>query len=137
MKDHEHVFPSYFPDNCPPKEAKCEEIIMYRLCKNATPSPEDFISFYLSNPDRYKGMVNAYGLSVFPSPQDCVLARKKSPKLREKTSTIAFGQNNCDRGKILRNGSPQNPSHITWWVYEGVEPHKFFAPYSEGSAINE
>lgn len=137
MKDNEHTFPSYFPDNCPPEEATDEEIIIYRLCKNVVPSPEDFISFYLSNPERYKGMVNAYGLSVFPSPQDCISAREKSPKLRKKTSMIAFGQNNSDRGKILRNGKAINPSHITWWVYEGVEPHTFFAPYDEGSVFDE
>lgn len=137
MKDTEHIFPSYFPENVPPKEATSEVIILYRLCKNEIPSPDDFIPFYLKNPERYKGMVNAYGLSVFPSPQDCLFAREKSPLLRKRTNAVAFGQNNSDRGVILRNGNTKNPAHITWWVYEGVEPHTFFAPYYEGSASNE
>ena len=130
-------FPNYFPPNCPPEDATDEERILFRLCVNSTLSKEDFVSFYQKNPSKYKNEINAYGLSAFSSEQACWAARDKSPNLRAKYSRVAFGKNTPERGKTLDTPSRTSPQHITWWVYEGVEPHTFFEVCDEGGDHNE
>ena len=125
MTEQQKKFPDYFPEGCPPASAKDSEITLYRLCKDMVPCKADFVSFYLINPEKYRNCINAYGLSVFPSIEDCNIARSKAPRLRKKPYS-AKGENNEDRGKYVFTPSNANPNHITWWVYEGVEPHTFF-----------
>lgn len=120
------AFPAYFPENCPPAEATDETCMLYRFCKNEQPSECDFESFYLINPQKHKDNINAYGLSVYKSVEDCERTLSKAPKLRKKYSCIACGENNKDRGKILNTPSGTNPEHYTWWTYDGVKPHTFF-----------
>ena len=83
MENTEKVFPSYFPANCPPAEASSENIVLFRVCKDSVPTAEDFLTFYQINPERFKDKIMAYGLSVFPTAEDCEKAKSKSPKLRE------------------------------------------------------
>ncbi len=130
-------FPTYFPENCPPAEATDEECVLFRLCKGPTLTEKDFTSFYLINPQKHKDNVNAYGLSVFKSIDDCKHAKSKSPNLRKKYKCVASGSNNSYRGKILHTPSGTNPDHYTWWLYDGVQPHTFFEVYNEGGEINE
>lgn len=79
----------------------------------------------------------AYGLSMFPSAEDCERAKRKSPRLRGTHKGIAYGQVDAGKGKILRTPSKANPAHITWWIYEGVEPHTFFTAYGKGGVESE
>lgn len=137
MENNTKVFPAYFPKNCPPADAKGEEIVLYRLCKTTTPTSEDFLSFYQINPEKYKDNIQAYGLSTYPSADDCEKARRKSPRLRDSHTGIACGKNDENKGLILRTPSKSNPAHITWWIYEGIEPHTFFESYSKGGAEHE
>ena len=74
------MFPTYFPENCPPAEATDEECVLFRLCKGPTLTDKDFVSFYLINPEKHKDNINAYGLSVFKSYNDCKRALSKAPK---------------------------------------------------------
>ena len=137
MNEQQKKFPDYFPEGCPPDTAKDSEITLYRLCKGKIPCREDFVSFFLKNPEKFINNVQAYGLSVFPTLEDCSLARKKSPKLRKKLPYSAKGDSNEDRGKYDYTPSNINPKHITWWVYDGVEPHTFFEYCPEEVAQNE
>ena len=130
-------FPTYFPENCPPAEALAEECVLFRLCKGPVLSEKDFVSVYLINPEKHKNNVNAYGLSVFKSFDDCKRALSKAPKLRKKYKRIANGTNNKYRGKIMHTPSGDNPNHYTWWLYDGVMPHTFFEICNEGGEINE
>lgn len=127
MENNARVFPAYFPEGCPPENAMSEEIILFRLCKTDVPAAEDFVTFYQCNPKKYAGMIQAYGLSMYPSVEDCERARRKSPKLRDTRKGIACGCVDAEKGKILRTPSKANPAHITWWIYEGVKPHTFFS----------
>ena len=52
MENNIRVFPPYFPEGCPPAEASGEEIVLFRLCKEITPSAEDFLTFYQINPHK-------------------------------------------------------------------------------------
>ena len=136
MENADKVFPSYFPENCPPAEASSENIVLFRVCKDIVPTAEDFLTFYQMNPERYKDKIQAYGLSVFPAAEDCEKAKSKSPKLRE-FKGLASGLINEQRGKILRTPNKHNPAHITWWMDEGVDPLEFFEYNVKGGVMNE
>ena len=137
MEKHARHFPAYFPKDCPPDDAKGEEIALFRLCKTTVPTAQDFLSFYQINPAKYEGNVQAYGLSTYPTAEACESAKRKSPRLRNAYEGIACGQVDADKGKILRTPSKANPAHITWWVYEGIEPHTFFKSYCKGGVEHE
>ena len=136
MENADKVFTSYFPENCPPAEASSENIVLFRVCKDIVPTAEDFLTFYQMNPERYKDKIQAYGLSVFPTAEDCEKAKSKSPKLRG-FKGLASGLINEQRGKILRTPNKHNPAHITWWMYEGVDPLEFFESNVKGGVMNE
>lgn len=125
-------FPDYFPEGCPPEEATDAEIELYRFCTQSPPCEEDFCSYYEQNPQRYEGVIQAYGLSVLPSADECLKALRKSPVLRAKYKYIATGANNPSRGKTLQTPGRISPRHITWWVYKDVKPHTFFVICEEG-----
>ena len=137
MEKHARRFPAYFPKDCPPDDAKGEEIALFRLCKTTVPTAQDFLSFYQINPEKYEGNVQAYGLSTYPTAEACESAKRKPPRLRNAYEGIACGQVDADKGKILRTPSKANPAHITWWVYEGIEPHTFFESYCKGGVEHE
>lgn len=137
MDNNIRMFPPYFPEGCPPTEASSEEIVLFRLCKEITPAAEDFLTFYQINPQRYAGLIQAYGLSMYPSVEDCERAKRKSPKLRDTHKGIACGQVDAEKGKILRTPSKDNPAHITWLIYKGVKPHTFFTAYRKGGVAHE
>ncbi len=137
MEKHARRFPAYFPKDCPPDDAKGEEIVLFRLCKTTVPTAQDFLSFYQIDPEKYEGHVQAYGLSTYPTAEACESAKRKSPRLRNAYEGIACGQVDADKGKILRTPSKANPAHITWWVYEGIEPHTFFKSYCKGGVEHE
>lgn len=130
-------FPEYFPEGCPPAEASDNEILLFRFCQSAIPTEDDFVSYYQRNPKKYSGNIQAYGLSVFPTEEDCISARKKSPFLSKKYPFWSSGKNTPERGKTLKTPSKENPAHITWWVYEGVSPHTFFVGCSEEGGKDE
>ena len=137
MDNNARRFPAYFPKDCPPDDAQSEKIVLFRLCKTAVPTAQDFLSFYQINPKKYDGNVQAYGLSTYPTAEACESAKRKSPRLRDACEGIACGQVDADKGKILRTPSKANPAHITWWVYEGIEPHTFFESYCKGGVEHE
>lgn len=118
-------FPDYFPPECPPEEAEEREIEVYRLCRKNKVMASDFESFYQKRPEKFQGMIESYGLSVFPSKKDCEKAQQKSPNLR-RFRGCSHGITYKYTGKILNTPNHNNPSHITWWLYEGVEPHTYF-----------
>lgn len=137
MDQCEHKYPSYFPDNCPPDEATDEEKVLFRLCSGSELSENDFLPLYNKNPEKWANTIQAYGISVLESKEDCDRARRINGKLREQYPFCASGKNNSYRGRILNTPSKTNPRHFTWWVYEGVKPHTFFEIYTEGGGNSE
>lgn len=130
-------FPDYFPEGCPPPEAVGEERVLFRLCYGPVPTENDFVSHYQRNPEKFRENILAYGLSVFSTEDDCRTACKKSPLLRKKYHFCSYGMNTPERGKILLTPAKLSPAHITWWIYEGIEPHTFFETCDEGGGSNE
>ena len=130
-------FPDYFPEGCPPSEAKFMEIGVYRFCANSTPCEEDFKSFYLSNPEKYNGKTQSYGISVFPSLEACAKARNKCPSLMKNYKYCSNGITYKYTGKILETPSNNNPKHITWWLFDGVKPHTYFVTCGEKAEVSD
>lgn len=125
MDDNTLKFPEYFPDNCPPSDARQEELCVYRYCADSRVVVGDFLSYYQLDPVKYHGIVNAYGLSVIANEQDCIKGLKL-PAIRKKYKHYARGITYIRTGVIKSTHSPILSSHYTWWLYEGVQPHTFF-----------
>lgn len=126
MKDVlKQKYPEYFPENCPPDDANTDEKQLFRFCNGNIPEVSDFISYYQKSPDKYKEIINAYGLSVLQSRNDCLRAYRKFPFLR-KYKSIAQGFTNFARGSWKVTPGKISPTHLTWWVCDGVIPSNFF-----------
>ena len=121
----EQQYPEYFPRNCPPDDANTDEKELFRFCNEKTPKVSDFISYFQVKSEEYKENINAYGLSVLQSRDDCLRAFRKYPYLR-KYKSIARGFTNFTRGSWKITPSRRSPNHVTWWVCEGVVPSDFF-----------
>lgn len=119
-------FPAYFPENCPPDDAKAEELCVYRYCVGNTVSVNDFISYYQTDPERYKDNINAYGLSVLSKKEDCIKGLKL-PAIKKRFKSYASGITYINTGVIKKTPNNNNPSHCTWWLYDGVDPSTYFA----------
>lgn len=137
MDQYEHKYPSYFPEDCPPDEATDEEKVLFRLCSGTELTENDFLSLYNMNPEKWVNKIQAYGISVLESKEDCDRARRINGKLRKRYPYCASGKNNAERGRILNTPSNTNPRHFTWWVYEGIKPHTFFEICDEGVGNSE
>ena len=124
-----HKFPSYYPEGCPPVDAQPGRITAYRLCKCRNVSQSDFIPLALNPKSKFKTkekLIQGYGVSVFTDVDGCQQAINVSPKLRKMVSCIASGEIDEDKGVIKKTPSFTSNSHVTWWVYEDVQPHTFF-----------
>lgn len=119
-------FPDYFPDGCPPKDATSEEIEVYRTCENSNQvTSDDFISYYNIDPEKYKNVINAYGLSVMLKKEDCVKLMKM-PGMKKKFKSIAKGKTYSSMGVVKRTPNKNYKSHCTWWLCEGSKPEEVF-----------
>lgn len=126
MANDELKFPGYFPPGCPPNDASNEELEVYRYCVNSDRVlADDFISYYQGNPNKYKNIIIAYGLSVLLSREECEKGLK-FPSIKKKFSGFAKGVTYKDRGVIKRTPNNVSKSHCTWWIYEGIQPENDF-----------
>lgn len=113
----------YFPDQCPPADARRDTLEAYRLVGNAPPTAEDFLPTVIEFPHRQfppEGLCIACGVSVFRKAADAVKMRARYKPLRDKR--IAKGTIEPDDGLVLETGKL---THMTWWL-QTVIPHARF-----------
>lgn len=115
-------FPDYFPEGCPPSEAISKEVEVFRMCKSNVIEHSDFLSFYELGKN-INGNVNGYGISVIC---DSGQAHTLSQMPAHRQEYLAKGSTKSDCGVILETPSRNISSHITWWLYEGATPEKYF-----------
>ncbi|MFZ4662515.1 MAG: hypothetical protein ACOYNY_36240 [Caldilineaceae bacterium] len=120
-------WPSYFPNHCPPEDAKPAVATVYMLVSSPL-SPLDFRPLHerepgqqFSSPDL---LCQAHGLSVFEEIQDVDRVRRRVKRLRQQI--IAQGQLTQEIGVIKPTSSRFGHSHRTWWVAEGVKAWLYF-----------
>ena len=127
MNDKKHIFPDFFPDNCPPEGAQCNEVDVYRLCKHVDRvTHDDFKSYYEINPRKYNGNILAYGVSVLKNKSDCEKLLKL-PANKKKFKSISKGKTYTYMGVIKETPNNKLKSHCTWWLYEGSKPKNVFS----------
>lgn len=122
------MWPDYFPDQCPPKNAREDHLYVYRLVTSSPPSVQDFVPALIEQPHRkFESTVLclACGVSVFKNIDDADKQRKRFKPLRDKL--IAAGFITKDDGLVLETCAG---SHVTWWL-QTDDPHKNFREVNE------
>lgn len=129
------IFPVFMKRHiqCPPNEARAEEVEVYRICKTGCIEQASFLPSYLEYEkngclDRLDlNDVGSYSLSCFAKARDArnklIFFTKKEPR-----AIAAKGITSADCGVIQRTRERKKTrdSHIDWWLYENAEPWKYF-----------
>jgi hypothetical protein len=99
------------PD-CPPKTAKSEDALFYRLIKGTTPVETDFLSHAELHPNRkdYAVSCSANALSLVPTIEDAIKLKKKHPKGFGNHNVVSIQVARKD-GRLLRD----KPDHASLW----------------------
>ena len=117
------MWPSNFPEQCPPTEARQDSLEVFRLVANDPPAEKDFRPNRIEKPDRnFKpaDLCNACGISVFQSIDDAIRIRGKYKA--NKGKHIAKGIISPNDGFVLETYAS---SHTTWWL-QTTTPHEKF-----------
>ncbi len=119
-------WPSHFPHNCPPKNAKPASGDVFRLVKKNRPVDNDFLSQAKRQPDKdfKEKQCQACGLSVYRDINDIRKMRNRVRPMRKRK--IAKGTLSSNLGRILDTPSYEK-THMTWWVPVGVSPKSVFS----------
>jgi len=120
-------WPGYFPDGCPSESARPPQCTVYRFIKQNAPTPTDFVPHKIIYPRSIWGSneCQACGLSVYSTLEGAQKAFEALPATKRFVA-VARGCITPESGKILETPTRGNSSHITWWVYEGVDPCAMF-----------
>mgnify|MGYP000844256628 CR=1 FL=1 len=117
------MWPEYFPDQCPPAEARRDTLEAYRLVSSDPPAAEDFLPAFIEAPHRQfppDKLCMACGVSVFKTAADAMRTRARFKPLRAKR--IAKGSISPEDGAVLETGQL---THTTWWL-QTLTPHAKF-----------
>lgn len=117
------MWPDYFPEQCPPSDARQDDLKVFRLVTSSPPTADDFLPTTIESPHRkFTGeeLCMACGVSVFKNIADIIKMRDRFKPLR--TKKIAYGTITFSDGLVKETGQP---SHVTWWLQTN-EPHATF-----------
>ncbi len=121
-------WPAYFPEQCPPADARNDNVQVFRLVDGTPLSAEDFRPTIVEQPHRPfqpEKLCAACGVSVFRSVQDVIKKRERFKPLRSKK--IACGRITESDGLVLETFEP---THMTWWLQTST-PHITFIEHDE------
>jgi hypothetical protein len=90
------------------------------------PVANDFKPYRITKPSSIWGTneCEACGLSVCGTLEGAENFRNAVPAFRKQH--IAQGRITVESGKMLETFNHNNPTHITWWVYDNIELHMMF-----------
>jgi hypothetical protein len=121
----QHRWPAFFPVDCPPADAVAVVREVLRFVEHDPPLADDFQPVLLSGrwfpPQR---RCEAAGLSVFTELADAAAYRRRFKGFRRRR--VARGTIQPDHGLTEETPSQICPSHVTWWVAEGVAAETLF-----------
>lgn len=126
------MWPEYFPEQCPPAEARVDDLRVFRLVVNRPPTNQDFLPTLIEHPHRVFNasvLCLACGVSVFKNIEDAKKTRKKFKPLRNKQ--IAAGVITKEDGCVLETCAD---SHVTWWLQTDT-PHRNFREVNENVSV--
>lgn len=129
----EKKFPSAFPVDKLPKEAKEECIEVYRVCETGKVEAASFQPTYLDVLAQTKENIDDedighFSMSVYEKWKDIKKRHKFFKKRRSPAAIIAKGVTDRSCGPVQRSSerTGQTDSHIDWWLYTDAQPHIFF-----------
>ncbi len=133
-RNTELKWPDYYPEDCPPEDAKPTSGIVYRLVKQDPVQQEEFIPLIIENSKRFENKPNAQicigcGISVCKGMQDILKLQRSSGKMRKRQ--IAEGELNSTLGVIKHTPSRNYKTHHTWWVDPNAKPWHVFKVIDE------
>ncbi|WP_380187815.1 hypothetical protein [Iodobacter arcticus] len=113
----------FLPEQCPPSDARQDNLKVFRLVANCPPNANDFLPTKVESPHRkftIDELCMACGVSVFKNVADILKKRERFKPLKSKK--IACGTISPSDGLVKETGQP---SHVTWWLQTN-EPHATF-----------
>ncbi len=113
-------WPTYFPPQCPPSEARDASAEVFRLVSSDPPSANDFESWAQRHPSKWMGNCKAAGLSVFTAKSDALRLVRRVPGMSALGDLIAGANLSPEAGKLMPTPRDGN-SHHTWWAPAGFE----------------
>jgi hypothetical protein len=123
-------WPTHFPPACPPVDAECKSITVYRFLDDDddVTNPKNFLTVRESSPGRVfkptEKECRACSLSIFTNKEEAVRLQKAIPRWRK---PFAEGELDIDSGKIKHTPSPgSNNSHHSWWVPVNIKSWQLF-----------
>lgn len=106
---------SFYPEDCPPNDAKCYDKYVYMFVKHNPPTSDDTLTAYEKNryPEedlcRRKSLSCGKDISYLDSIQSCFPRRKKGGWLRAKVLL-----KDCNDGVLRQTGN--NLLHYSLWL---------------------
>lgn len=116
-------FPKNWPNDCPPLDAIDAAGNVFRIAKHNPPTDIDFATHMETGKLKSAPECLRCGLSVFREFRDAMHQRRLMPKLGQ---WIARATLAAEHGKTKLT-SGQQPTHTTWWAYEGVDRVDLFS----------
>lgn len=118
----------HFPDSCPPNDAECKVMTVYRFLEDDEIKPECFLTVRELSPHRKfpeaEKECRACSLSIFTSKEEVLRLQKTVPRFRK---PVAGGKLEKTSGKVKHTpSSGKNNSHHSWWVPSDVKPWTLF-----------
>lgn len=115
------VWPTHYPDKCPPDHSESVSGNIYRFTNRINPRYRDFSSYYELNPGHDWGnkACDARGLSVYRTEEDCIAAAAVVPALKKKHIAKASLLPGC--GVIAPTHSNNTKNHNTFWSLISTE----------------
>lgn len=128
MDMNQTIWPSYYPPQCPPAEARSDQLQAFRLVGNTTPAQADFSPSIIETPHRSfpeKLMCQACGVSIYKKLEDIKMIQAKFPRFKQKL--IALVEITQNHGLILETPPTREPnnSHTTWWISDSDPVNSF------------
>jgi hypothetical protein len=126
----QHRWPAFYPPDCPPVDAVAVVLEVFRFVERDPPVAGDFVPWLISGrPVPPQRACEAAGLSVFTELADAARYRRRFRGFRRKR--IARGIIQPEHGRTKPTPRPECPSHVTWWVADGVAPEGIFVVIPE------
>lgn len=116
------TFPADWPTGCPSAETPEADGDVFRIVKTNPVAADDLRSHHETGKLPKADPCLRCGLSVFRVQEDAINQQRLMPKLGKLIARAALS---AAHGKAcLTKG--QQPSHTTWWPYEGVDRAALF-----------
>jgi hypothetical protein len=128
LSHNKELYPDFFPEGCPPIDAKPIEVKVYRLIKGDKIDNTDFKSFIELDLDHRstKFPFVEYGISVNTNYDELRKNWRGTGALKKKFKNIGSGITFESTGVVKPTPTKPQKHHHTWWLFKGGEPESYF-----------